>query len=61
LTNKTGFSELTYTLSGNTLTITSEENTNDIVSWMVVAERKDDIIKQWNRTNQNGYLMTEYQ
>jgi hypothetical protein len=61
LTNKTGFSELTYTLSGNTLTITSEENTNDIVSWMVVAERKDDIIKQWNRTNQNGYLMTEYE
>jgi pentose-5-phosphate-3-epimerase len=60
LTNKTGFSELTYTLSGNTLTITSEENTNDTVSWMVVAERADATIKQWNRTNQNGFLITEY-
>jgi hypothetical protein len=60
LTNKTGFSELTYTLFGNILTITSEENVNDTVSWMIVAERKDDTIKKWNRTNQNGFLITEY-
>jgi hypothetical protein len=61
LTNNTGFDELTYTLSGNMLTIVSENvSSNDTVSWMVVAERKDDTIKQWNRTNQNGYLITEY-
>ena len=24
------------------------------------SERKDSFIKQWNRTNSDGYLITEY-
>jgi len=27
---------------------------------MVIAERKDADIKQWRRTNSEGYLVTEY-
>ena len=38
------------------------ENTlsNDNIDWMVIAERQDDFIKQWKRTDSNGYLTTEY-
>jgi hypothetical protein len=32
----------------------------DTVDWMVVAERKDESIKEWGRTNANGFLITEY-
>ena len=32
----------------------------DMISWMVVAERKDPFVKQWNRTDSNGYLNTQY-
>ena len=61
LTNKTGFGDLVYTLQGATLTITCEDPTsNDTVSWMVIAERGDNEILQWNRTNADGQLVTEY-
>ncbi|NBU34502.1 hypothetical protein EBZ38_09815 [bacterium] len=61
LTNKTGFSELVYTLVGSTLTIACEDSAStNTVSWMVVGERKDLGVTQWNKTNANGYLITEY-
>ncbi|NDD53026.1 hypothetical protein EBZ39_03965, partial [bacterium] len=61
LTNTTGFGDLVYTLNGAMLTITCEDSTsNDTVSWMVIAERGDNEILQWNRTNSYGQLLTEY-
>ena len=42
------------------LHLVPESNNEDIISWMVVAERKDQHIQEWGRTNQNGSLITEY-
>ncbi|NDG31927.1 hypothetical protein EB118_17865, partial [bacterium] len=61
LTNKSGFSELLYTLNDSQLTIYSEDSSSsDTVSWMVVGERKDMDVTNWNKTNANGKLITEY-
>jgi hypothetical protein len=61
LQNHSSFDKVKGDLSGNTLTILCEnETSNDTIYWQVIAERKDEYIKQWNRTNNNGYLITEY-
>ena len=61
LQNHDSFDRVKANVSGNILTITCENvNSVDVIHWMVVAERKDAFIKQWNRTNENGYLVTEY-
>ena len=61
LQNKTGFSHVIGTVQGGILTITCENSTaNDLISWMVVAERMDPFIKQWDRTDSDGFLITEY-
>ena len=61
LQNKTTFDNLRYEITGNILTIICQNNeSNAIVSWMVVAERKDAFIKKWNMTNESGFLVTEY-
>jgi hypothetical protein len=49
------------TISGSSLTITSENSqSTTTVGWMVIAERIDPLIKKWERTNAHGYLVTEY-
>lgn len=61
LQNRTGFGRVIGTIKGAILTITCENNTaTDLISWMVVAERADPFIKQWDRTDNDGYLITEY-
>jgi hypothetical protein len=61
LQNRTGFGRVIGTIQGGILTITCENNTaTDLISWMVVAERADSFIKQWDRTDNDGYLITEY-
>jgi hypothetical protein len=61
LQNHSSFDRVKGDLSGNILTIVCEnESSNDPIYWQVIAERKDENIKQWNRTNNNGYLITEY-
>ena len=61
LQNPSSFSRLKGNIQGNILTIECEDqDSNDIVYWSVIAERKDNTVKQWNRTNENGYLITEY-
>jgi hypothetical protein len=61
LQNKSGFTRVIGSISGGNLTITSENsNCNDTIVWMVIAERTDTFIKEWNRTNQDGYLITQY-
>lgn len=61
LQNLTGFDRLLGSIQGSTLTITCENNeSTDTVSWIVVAERADPYIKEWDRTDENGLLMTQY-
>lgn len=61
LQNMDGFDRVRATISGATLTIVCENPTSmDQISWMVVAERKDANVKKWERTNADGFLITEY-
>ena len=61
LQNRTGFNKVIGSIQGAILTITCENSTStDTISWMVVAERKDTFIKEWDRTDSNGYLITQY-
>jgi hypothetical protein len=62
LQNLTGFSRVKGSISGSTLTITSNNaDATDTISWLVVAERTDPYIKKWNRTDDNGFLITQYE
>jgi hypothetical protein len=62
LHNNDSFNRVKGSISGNILTITCEDLTSsDTIDWMVIAERKDNFIRQWERTNDNGYLRTEYE
>ena len=59
-TNETGWTNVKGTVSGNTLTITAQDNgCTDTVSWMVVGERQDDIIKSSDLTDNDGNLILE--
>ena len=61
LQNNQSFDRVIGSISGATLTITCENQVSDIViEWMVIAERVDPFIKQWDRTDSNGYLITQY-
>jgi hypothetical protein len=61
LQNMDGFDRVRGTIVGATLTIHCENpQSTDRISWMVVAERKDPFIKQWDRTDADGYLVTQY-
>jgi hypothetical protein len=60
LENLTGWEPVKGVLVGNKLTIISQHKCNDTIAWLVIAERKDPFIKNWERTNQNGSLITEY-
>lgn len=61
LQNKTDFDRIRGEIMGNILHIMSENTQgNSLVSWLVIGERKDKFIKEWNRTNENGYLVTEH-
>jgi hypothetical protein len=61
LHNNDSFSRIKGSISGNILTITCEDPlSSDTIDWMVVAERNDPHIYEWNRTNDNGYLKTEH-
>jgi hypothetical protein len=61
LQNRTGFNRVVGSIYRGILTITSENNTaTDMISWMVIAERKDPFVKNWDRTDSNGYLNTQY-
>jgi len=61
LQNKSGFDRVIGSIQGAILTITCENNvSSDIINWMVIAERIDTNIKEWNRTDSNGFLITQY-
>jgi len=61
LQNNESFDSLKYSISNNILTIDCENNTSsDTIQWLVIAERKDQFIKNWDKTNADGFLKTEY-
>lgn len=61
LQNTTSFDRVIGSISGNKLTIQSEnQNSTDTIYWMVIAERKDPYILECGNTNSNGYLKPEY-
>ena len=61
LQNNQSFDRVIGNITQNILNITCENpNSTDMINWLVIAERKDKFIKEWNRTNENGCLVTEY-
>jgi hypothetical protein len=61
VSNNESFERVRGTMSGAELTIVSESVTSTItVDWMVVAERKDTVVRAWDKTNSDGRLITEH-
>ena len=58
-TNETGWHHVRGSVSGSTLTIDCEEVCDDMVSWMVVAERKDQHMYDTEWTDSEGHVITE--
>jgi hypothetical protein len=59
-TNETGWGAIKGSVSGNVLTINAQDGSStDTISWMVVGERQDDIIKASNLTDDDGNLIVE--
>lgn len=58
--NEDGFTAVKGSVSGNTLTITAEDNTcTDTISWMVIGERKDQHMLDTEWTDDNGKVIVE--
>ena len=60
--NETGWDPVKGSVSGNILTITSQNNSStDTISWMVIGERQDDKIKshEMEMTDSDGKLIVE--
>jgi hypothetical protein len=61
LHNNSSFDRVRGEIVGNLMTITCENGESSAsIDWMVIAERKDSLIKKWDKTNANGYLITEH-
>jgi hypothetical protein len=59
--SNTTFEQIIGSVANNKLTILSDNtSSNTIIDWMVLAERKDEDIKKWDKTDANGFLITEY-
>ena len=58
--NETGWTAVKGSVSGNTLTITAQDNScTDTISWMVVGERKDQHMYDTDWTDANGKVIVE--
>jgi hypothetical protein len=59
-TNETGWTAVKGSVSGNTLTITAQDNTcNDTVSWLVIDKRQDQHMYDTEWTDENGKVIVE--
>ena len=58
-TNETGWHHVRGSVSGSTLTIDCEEECDDTVSWMVVAERRDQHMYDTEWTDEEGRPIVE--
>ena len=57
--NESGWTAVKGSVSGNVLTITSQESCTDTVSWMVVGERCDQHMLDTEWTDSNGRVIVE--
>ena len=58
--NETGWTAVKGSVSGNTLTITAQDNTcTDTISWMVIGERQDQHMIDTDWTDDNGKVIVE--
>ena len=58
--NESGWTAVKGSVSGNTLTITAQDNTcTDTISWMVVGERKDQHMIDTDWTDDEGHVIVE--
>ena len=58
--NETGWTAVKGSVTGNTLTITAQDNTcTDTISWMVIGERKDQHMIDTDWTDENGKVIVE--
>lgn len=58
--NETGWTSVKGSVSGNTLTITAQDNScTDTISWMVVGERKDQHMINTDWTDETGKVIVE--
>ena len=58
--NEDGWTAIKGSVSGNTLTITAQDDTStDKISWMVIGERKDKHMIDTDWTDKNGKVITE--
>lgn len=48
-------------INGNLIIQSENQNSNSVVNWLVIGERKDNFIKKWDKTDNFGYLITEHQ
>jgi hypothetical protein len=61
LQNVNSFDRVIGDICGNIFTIQCENpQSNDTIHWFVIAERQDLVVKNWDKTNSQGYLITEY-
>lgn len=59
-TNESDWSAVRGKVSGNILTIECQDkNSNSVISWMVIGERKDKHILEANWTDENGNVIVE--
>jgi hypothetical protein len=58
--NETGWTAVKGSVSGNTLTITAQDETcTDTISWLVIGERQDQHMYDTNWTDDNGKVIVE--
>ena len=58
--NETGWTAVKGSVSGNTLTITAQDNAcTDSISWLVIGERKDQHMYDTEWTDENGKVIVE--
>ena len=58
--NESGWTAVKGSVSGNTLTITAQDNScTDTISWMVIGERQDPHMKATNWTDSDGKVIVE--
>lgn len=61
LQNNDSFDYVKGSISANILFLQSENsNFNGTCDWMVIAERHDEMVKKWHRTDTNGFLILEH-
>jgi hypothetical protein len=58
-TNESGWTEVKGSVVGNKLILQTKTSTADLISWLVVGERQDEVFKASNTTDRFGNLILE--